>query len=70
MGLKKLVNRGHLGQCVQVPYEWHDYMLFLPRLVLFLGLTVVVLVAVNIARFLNWLASHPRVQLFDRRGRK
>lgn len=67
MGLKKLVECD--GQCIQVPFEWNDYMLFPFRLVLFLALLIIVWVAITISRFLGWLANHPALQPFDRRGK-
>ena len=68
MGLKKLVDVG--GLCVHVAYEWYDYILLPFRLVVFILLLLMVWLATIVVQSLDWLANQPKLQPFDRRGRR
>ena len=69
MGLKKLVRVGSYGSAyMQVPYEWYDYVLLPFRVTLLVLVWAMVVPLMQLGKFLNWLANHPAVQPFDRRG--
>jgi hypothetical protein len=68
MGLKKMV--GASWTFAKVPYEWFDYVLLPFRVVLLVLLLLIVIPLMKIGKLLNWLANHPAVQPFDRRGQK
>lgn len=67
MVLKKLVE--HDGQCIQVSYAWYDYVLLPFRVLLLVLLMIILWPATRIAKFMYWLANHPAMQPFDRRGK-